>query len=208
MHFLDALDQDVLHGFQALHRPWLDRAMLDVSALGGVTVLTLVVIFAVGLLLALRRRRTAGFVLMAALGGVLLVWSVKHAVGRTRPHVAHPLVVELGKSFPSGHSMLSAVIYLTLALIAAAVIPARRVRAYVIGTSLLLAFLVGVSRMYLGVHYFTDVVAGWSAGLAWALLCRWVEYHWVVRAERRAAKLEEKLADAIENERAGTFQPR
>ena len=200
MELLRAVDEGVLNGFQALHRPWLDRAMLDISALGGVTVLTLVVVFAVGLLIALRRRRTAGFVLMAALGGALMVWSVKNLIGRNRPHVAHPLVVEYSKSFPSGHSMLSAVIYLTLALIAAAVIPGRRVRAYVIGTSLLLAGLVGVSRMYLGVHFFTDVVAGWSAGLAWALLCRWIEYHLVLRAERRSAALTDELVDALKDQ--------
>jgi undecaprenyl-diphosphatase len=198
MDFLHALDQHVLHGFQAIHRPWLDRAMLDVSALGGVTVLTMLVAFSVGLLIAFRRTRTAGFLLMAALGGALLVWSVKHVIGRARPEVAHPLVVESSKSFPSGHSMLSAVIYLTLALVAAAVVPSRRVRAYLIGASLLLAGLIGMSRMYLGVHYCTDVVAGWSAGLAWALLCRWVESHWVLRAERRAASLAERAAEAFD----------
>ena len=198
MDFLQELDEHVLQGFQAVHRPWLDRAMLDVSALGGVTVLTLLVIFSVGLLIAFRRTRTASFVLMAALGGALLVWSVKEMIGRARPQVVHPLVVESSKSFPSGHSMLSAVIYLTLALIAAAVIPSRRARAYLITASLLLACLIGVSRMYLGVHYCTDVVGGWSAGLAWALLCRWIEAHWVLRAERRAASLVEQAAEAVE----------
>src|SRR5258707_13166412 len=103
MEFLHGLDQHVLQGLQPVRRPWLDRAMLDVSALGGVTVLTLLVIFAVGLLIAFRRTRTAGFVLMAALGGALLVWSVKEMVGRARPQVLDPLVVESSKSFPSGH---------------------------------------------------------------------------------------------------------
>lgn len=196
MSFLGELDEHVLQSFQAIHRPWLDRFMLDISALGGVTVLTLVVIFSVGLLIAFRRPRTASFVLMAALGGGLLVFSVKEMIGRTRPQVDHPLVVESSKSFPSGHSMLSAVIYLTLALIAAAVIRSRRVRTYLITCSLLLACLIGLSRMYLGVHYCTDVIGGWSAGLAWALLCRWIEAHWVLREERRAAALAEQAAEA------------
>lgn len=77
-------------------------------------------------------------------------------------------------------------------------IPSRRVRAYVVTSSLLLAGLIGVSRMYLGVHYCTDVVAGWSAGLGWAMICRWVESHWVLREERRAAALAERAADVVE----------
>jgi undecaprenyl-diphosphatase len=92
-------------------------------------------------------------------------------------------------SFPSGHSMLSAAIYLTLAMVATAVIPRWRVRAYVITSSLVLVGLIGVSRMYLGVHYLTDVVSGWALGLTWALICRWVEFRWVLRMEKRDAEL-------------------
>lgn len=198
MNLLHEVDEHVLNAFQAVHQPWLNKVMIDVSALGDVTVLTLIVVFAVGLLLALRRKRTAGFLLMAALGGALLVYSVKEMIARPRPHLEHPLVVESSKSFPSGHSMMSAVIYLTLALVASAVIPSRRVRGYVVTCSLLLACLIGVSRMYLGVHYCTDVLGGWSAGLAWALLCRWVEAHWVLREERRAAALAERAAEAMD----------
>jgi undecaprenyl-diphosphatase len=91
-------------------------------------------------------------------------------------------------SFPSGHSMMSAVVYLTLALIAGAVIPRWRVRVYVVSWSLFLVVLIGLSRIYLGVHYVSDVVAGWAGGLLWALLCRWVEHHWVLRAGRRKAE--------------------
>lgn len=167
--------------------PWLDDLMLDVSALGGRFVLTLVVLFAFGLLLALRRPRTAGFVLAAALIGVTLSWGAKEVIGRSRPWPQHPLVQPAVDtfSFPSGHSMMSAVVYLTLALIAAAVIPRWRVRVYVVSSSLFLVVLIGLSRIYLGVHFVSDVVAGWVGGLVWALLCRWVEYHWVLRAGRR-----------------------
>jgi undecaprenyl-diphosphatase len=90
-------------------------------------------------------------------------------------------------SFPSGHSMLSAVVYLTAALLVANRLQGRRLHAYLIGWSLLLAFLIGISRLYLGVHYFTDVVAGWIGGLIWALFCRWVEDHWATFRERAVA---------------------
>ncbi|HEV3261765.1 MAG TPA: phosphatase PAP2 family protein [Gemmataceae bacterium] len=170
--------------------PWLDSAMLDVTALGGFYVLTLVVLFSVGLLLTLRRYRTAGFVAAAVAGGMLLSWLIKAEIRRPRPKTRHELVSSMfasDYSFPSGHSMMSAVVYLTLALIFTAVIRRWKVRVFVIGSSLLLVGLIGLSRMYLGVHYPSDVLGGWAGGLVWALLCRWVEYHWVLRAERRVA---------------------
>ena len=126
MEFLRNLDRSTLEWFRGF---WgnsrLDYVMLDVSALGGRYVLTLVVLFSVGLLLTLRRYRTAGFVLTAAVGGAFLSWCTKELIGRPRPSPHHPLLrmAEPGNSFPSGHSMLSAVIYLTLALIATAIIP-------------------------------------------------------------------------------------
>lgn len=184
---LQDLDDFILDWFQSVHRHWLDRVMIDLSALGGVAVSALIVSFTVGLLLALKRSRTALFVLAAALGGAALMQTVKVIIGRQRPTIPTPLVIEYTHSFPSGHSMLSAVIFLTLALIAAAVVPRRRVRVYLVVSSLLIVLMIGVSRLYLGVHYFSDVVAGWVGGLAWAVLCRWIESHWVLRAERRAA---------------------
>jgi undecaprenyl-diphosphatase len=184
MDQLQALDRTILDWFQSIHRPWLDRVMIDISALGGVAVSALIVSFTVGLLLTLHRARTALFVLGAAVGGAALMQTIKYLIGRQRPHLEKPLVIEASHSFPSGHSMLAAVIFLTLALIAAAVVPRRRVRVYLVVSSLILVGMIGVSRMYLGVHYCTDVVTGWVAGLAWAMLCRWVESHWVLRAER------------------------
>jgi undecaprenyl-diphosphatase len=187
MHFFLTLDHDTARVFHSLREahPRLTDPMRDISSLGDWTVLSLVVIFAVGLLLCLRRYRTAGFVLASALGGVLISIALKILIDRARP--ADAIVPVSGPSFPSGHSMLSAIIYLTLAWITSAVIPRWRVRSYIIGFSLFLAGLVGISRLYLGVHYLTDVLAGWTVGLAWALLCRRIEFHWVVRLERRAA---------------------
>src|SRR5689334_12356916 len=125
MELLQDFDDHILDWFQSVHRPWLDRAMIDLSALGGVAVSALIVSFTVGLLLAMKRGRTALFVLAAAVGGAGLMQSVKFLIGRQRPRIPSPLVIEYTHSFPSGHSMLSAVIFLTLALIAAAVVPRR-----------------------------------------------------------------------------------
>jgi undecaprenyl-diphosphatase len=187
MERLQSLDQETMAFFDRLRSacPKLENPMHDLSALGGQTVLTLVVIFAVGLLLSLRRYRSAAFVVATALGGYVLSVGLKVLVGRQRP--AGGLIQVSGNSFPSGHSMLSAIIYLTLALIVSTVILKWRVRFYIIGSTLVLVGLIGISRLYLGVHYLTDVAAGWLVGLAWAILCRWVEKRWVLRMERQAA---------------------
>src|SRR5437588_364921 len=130
MEFQRQLDRGTLEWFRTFWGSWLDPVMFDLSALGGRSVLTLVVLFAIALLVTLRRHRTAGFVLAAAVGGALLAWSVKVAIGRARPFPHHPRVLLSNEtfSFPSGHSMLSTVIYLTLALVATAIIPRLRVR--------------------------------------------------------------------------------
>ncbi len=183
---LDALTQHWLAGLRG-HRPVFDAFMGDITTLGGVWVLVLVVLFSVGLLIAAQRRRTALFLLAASVSGSILARILKAAIHRLRPPTYHSDGHFLTSiySFPSGHSMMSAVIYLTLALILAAVIRQRRVQLYVIGCSLGLVALIGVSRLYLGAHYLSDVIAGWIVGLVWALLCRWIEYRWVLRAERR-----------------------
>src|SRR5262249_6943569 len=91
---------------------------------------------------------------------------------------APSVLQETGPSFPSGHALNSAVIYLTLALLTAPLLPRRSARVYVITAALVLVFLLGVSRLYLGVHWLTGVLAGWTFGLAWAVACRWVDRRW------------------------------
>ena len=187
MEWLHVLDKDALDWFQSQRTSLGDVIMVDITALGGWVVLTLVVAFTIGLLLALRRYQTSIFVLAAVLGGVTVVEVVKTLIGRARPEITDaPPLASLPESFsfPSGHSMLSAVVYLTLALLVAGRMHGHRVRAYVVSSSLLVTFLIGVSRMYLGVHYLTDVFAGWIIGLSWALAWRWIEGHWVRFRER------------------------
>lgn len=145
------------------------RAMIDFTALGGGTVLTTIVAIALGLLAIRRLWLTAGLVLAATLVGSILSAQAKLLFGRPRPELVDHLVEVRGLSFPSGHATNSAIIYLTLALLISQVVPGRRTRAYIIGVAVLLTGIVGISRVYLGVHWPSDVLAGWTIGTCWAL---------------------------------------
>lgn len=147
----------------------LRLAMIDFTALGGRTVLTTVVVLALGLLAIRQLWLTAGLVLAATLIGSILSGSAKLLFGRPRPELVDHLVEVRGLSFPSGHATNSAIIYLTLALLITQVVPGRSTRAYIIGGAVLLTGIIGVSRVYLGVHWPSDVLAGWSIGTCWAL---------------------------------------
>jgi undecaprenyl-diphosphatase len=159
---------------------WLVQAAIDVTALGGTTVLALFLVIVVGYLALEHRYDAMVLVVIATAGGGLLGEGLKWWFARARPAIVPHLVNVGSASFPSGHSMLALVTYLTLGALLARFIPRRRSRTYCVTVSLVLALLVGLSRIYLGVHYPTDVLAGWSAGLAWALLCwlvaRYLQY--------------------------------
>ncbi|MFP2933169.1 phosphatase PAP2 family protein, partial [Pyxidicoccus sp. 3LG] len=149
---------------------WLAVSAEEVTALGGVTVLCMVTLAVCGFLLLARRYRTLLLVVVATLGGGALNTGLKQLFSRPRPSVVPHLTEVMTQSFPSGHAMLSATVYLTLGALLAQLAERRRLKAYILGVALLLPFLVGLTRVYLGVHYPTDVLAGWVAGLAWALL--------------------------------------
>jgi undecaprenyl-diphosphatase len=151
--------------------PWMTKAFTDLTSLGGITVLSLLTTLAVVYLLIIRQRARALFVLISILGGWLVSNGIKLGVARPRPDLVTHLVDVHDFSFPSGHAMLSAVTYLTLGLLLARTQRGWAARAYFVGTALLLTLLIGISRIYLGVHYPTDVLGGWSAGAAWASGC-------------------------------------
>jgi len=150
---------------------WLIQAALDITVLGGRTFLTIAVLIVCGYLALARKYASMWLVAIAAGGGGLLTTVMKLVFARERPDIVPHLAAVTSPSFPSGHSMLAAVIYLTLGSLIARLAARRRVRAYVMSVALLMTSLVGGSRVYLGVHYPTDVLGGWMAGLAWALLC-------------------------------------
>jgi len=154
---------------------WLENALLDLTALGGPTVLGLVVFAAAGFLLLQRRYRTALFITITLFSGELVNSALKHAFNRPRPTVVPHLREAFSPSFPSGHAMESAIVYLTLGAMLMRMAENRLTKLYCLGMAILLTVLVGVSRVYLGVHYPTDVLGGWSIGFVWASVCWLVE---------------------------------
>lgn len=150
---------------------WLVRAMVDLTSLGGVAVLTLVTFLAAGFLLSSRKPALALFVLASVGGGALVGTVLKSLFMRPRPDLVPHLVQVGSASFPSGHAMNSAVVYLTLGALLARSMADWRIRMYLLLISMLLVVLIGFTRIYVGVHWPTDVLAGWAVGAAWAILC-------------------------------------
>jgi undecaprenyl-diphosphatase len=148
--------------------PWLESVMRDLTALGSTAVLTIITLAAAGFLFVTYRRRLSLLLVLSVSLGTLLSNTLKFALARPRPElVAHAVQVHT-LSFPSGHAMLSAVTYLTIGALLAHDQPSLRVKTYILSIAVFLSLLVGISRIYLGVHYPTDVLAGWALGGAWA----------------------------------------
>ncbi len=153
---------------------WVEGVGRDLTALGGYTVLTLVTLATTGFLVMARKGHAAALLVLATLGGVGVSVLLKDYFARPRPTVVPALMEQVHSfSFPSGHSMMSAVVYLTLGALLDRFLEGRRLKLYCLFVSMLLTVLVGCSRVLLGAHYPTDVLAGWAAGLTWAVLC-WV----------------------------------
>lgn len=159
---------------------WLEEMARDFTSLGSTGVLTLIVLAVLGYLLLSRRFRAALFTLVAVPGGMLLSAMLKLGFDRPRPDLVPHETVVYTASFPSGHSMMSAVTYLTLAALLGRLHPQPQLKSYFLIVAAFLALLTGVSRVYLGVHWPTDVLAGWAAGAAWAALC-WLIAGWLQR---------------------------
>jgi undecaprenyl-diphosphatase len=182
-----AVDRLLLLGLRTAGDPadpigpgWLESAVRDFSALGSVGVLALLTLLVCGYLWLRERHRTVGFLLAAVGSGFALSFALKSFFDRPRPDlVAHGTDVYTS-SFPSGHAMLSAIVFMTLAALLARVQESLRLKAYLIAAGTLLTLLVGASRVYLGVHWPTDVLAGWMAGGIWALAC-WTIAGWLAR---------------------------
>ena len=162
---------------------WFESVARDVTALGGHFVLTFVTLAVVGFLLLTRKWGAALLVSVSVGGGTLLGTALKLGFQRPRPDLVPHGVDVYTASFPSSHAMLSAVTYLTLGALLTRLEPRRRVKGYFLALSVILTGLVGVSRVYLGVHWPTDVLAGWSVGAGWAMAV-WLAALWLQRRGR------------------------
>jgi undecaprenyl-diphosphatase len=154
---------------------WLTESMIDISAMGGSTVLALVVFAVAGFLLLQTRLRTALFVAATAVSGDIVSNALKLEFHRPRPAIVPHLRQVFSTSFPSGHAMESAIVYLTLGTVLMRVAETRVTKAYCLSVAAILTVLVGISRVYLGVHYPTDVIGGWIIGFVWASICWLIE---------------------------------
>ena len=184
---LEAIDNHVL---RALRRPenlavprgpkWLPQAAKDVTALGSGTNLTLATGIVAGFLCLNLRFRATGFLLTSLGSGLFVCQSLKELFARSRPTVVPHLAHFDPASFPSGHSMGAAMVYLTAGSIVSRQVTGKLAKTYFLSMAVVLAVIVGVSRVYLGVHYPSDVLAGWAAGSLWSSLCaqaaRWLQH--------------------------------
>lgn len=193
----DPIDDRILLALRSAEDPsrpvgpsWLVVAAEEITALGSTTVLALLTTIVCLYLMIQRLARLAMFVLICVGGGTLLSTLLKLAFGRERPDVV-PHLTHFGQaSFPSGHAMLSTVAFLTLGVLLAEIEKRKRVKAYIMAVAVCLAALVGATRVYLGVHYPTDVAAGWTAGVAWAVGCwgvaRWLKKRGELKGDQAA----------------------
>jgi undecaprenyl-diphosphatase len=151
--------------------PWVREMARDITSLGSVSVLGIVSFVVVVYLLLAKSRAAALLVLVAVLGGLAINSLLKIQFARPRPDLFVPAAKVFTASFPSGHAAYSAITYMTLAALLARTTECRRLRVYFVAVAVAVTFMIGVSRVYLGVHYPTDVLAGWCLGATWALIC-------------------------------------
>lgn len=160
---------------------WLQEAARDVTSLGSSIVLGIITFAVAGYLFLAHKPAVAWLMLIAVLGGVALNNLLKFAFARPRPDFVTHAVRVFTTSFPSGHATLSAITYLTIGALLARTHPSFTMSLYFMSLAIFLTMLIGVSRIYLGVHYPTDIFGGWCIGAAWAMGC-WVLMAWLQNA--------------------------
>jgi len=164
-------DETVMQWMGAHRIEWLERSLIEITALGTGLVVMMIVVISALFLIATQHRFSAFLLLVASGGGIVLNAILKSSFDRPRPQLFEWLTEPSSSSFPSGHAMSSAIVYFTVAYLIARLEKRRWMRAVTIIASLLLVLLISVSRLYLGVHYPSDVLAGMIIGLAWAGFC-------------------------------------
>ncbi|MBO6640251.1 MAG: phosphatase PAP2 family protein [Roseitalea sp.] len=148
--------------------PWFEDTASEITALGGYPTIILIAGLVVGALVLLRRSGAALFLVASLIGGTMLSSGLKQLFSRPRPDIVDHLDRTFTLSFPSGHATMSMLYLLTLAAIASRFVPSRAFRVYAIMAAVIVSILIGTSRVYLGVHWPSDVIAGWALGIGWA----------------------------------------
>lgn len=169
---------------------WLQETAVEITSIGGYPLIILTLAAVAGFFIVTRRYGAAAYAVLAVGSGALLSQTLKQYYGRPRPDLVDHLDTVHTLSFPSGHALVTTVAYLTLASLVIGFLPDRRARIYVLAVAVFVAVIVGVSRVYLGVHWPSDVAAGWALGAAWASLS-WLILHLLQSRARdgRAADL-------------------
>ena len=185
-----AFDRSIILAFRDQGDPsapigpaWVQEAARDLTSLGSIIVLVIITLAVASYLFLARRQVAAWLMLIAVFGGIALSELLKFAFARPRPDFVAPAARVFTSSFPSGHATLSAITYLTIAALLARSQSSSKIGIYFIVLAAFLTILIGVSRIYLGVHYPTDVLGGWCIGAAWALGC-WVLMTWLQHGGR------------------------
>lgn len=163
------------------------QTMGNITALGNGVTLTLLVLLVAGFLVAKGQKRLAALLVVDVAAGVALVMTLKDIIDRARPEVVPHLAAFQGPSFPSGHAANSAIVYLSLAVMIVRITPERAARIFAVAAAGLLTILIGLSRIYLGVHWPSDVLGGWAVGSGWAavtaLMARWMQLRTLTGAD-------------------------
>lgn len=174
---MEAFDRAILMVFRdptnvdsTIGPAWVHEMVRDITALGSFALLGLIVLAVCTYLVLARMRTEALLIVISVMGGTVMSTLLKLGYNRPRPDLV-AMSTQFTSSFPSGHAMLSAVTFLTLGTLLARIAPTRSLRIFSVGAAVFLTLLIGMSRLYMGVHYPSDVLAGWCVGAAWALLC-------------------------------------
>jgi len=168
---------------------WLHEAAIDITSLGGISVFALM---AVGFLLIHGKRLSAFLMVLGLAGGVFLSEGLKALFDRPRPPAAYQVVETLNASFPSGHALLATVFYLSVGVMLTRAFPRNRMKAYTLGCAVVLVLLIGLTRIYLGAHWASDVAAGWGIGAFWAMLLWLFAYAMERRQRLHMARLQDE----------------
>ena len=168
--------RDPSNPHELLGPPWLHEMMRDLTALGGIALLTLITVAVIVYLVILKKYGQSLYIAISMGTGIVLSNLLKIGFDRPRPDLVPHDSITYMPSFPSGHSLMAAIVYLTLGALLAEVQPQGKLKIYILSLVIFLTIATGISRIYLGVHWPSDVLAGWFIGFSWALLA-WIINH-------------------------------